>query len=346
MRILVTGGAGFIGSHVVDAYVRLGHEVAVLDDLSRGLHQNLNPRAHFYSADIQDAESLARVFSEVRPEVVNHHAAQMDVRRGVREPVFDAKVNILGSLNLLEAAVRHQTRHIVYISTAGAAYGEPKELPVREDHPINPITPYGVSKHAAEHYFYTFAYLYGISYVVLRYGNVYGPRQSSQGEAGVFAIFSEQMLAGIQPTIYGDGTKVRDYVYIDDVADANVAALDRGTGEIFNIASGVSTTDAEVFRLVRDLLGKNGAEPRYAQKRPGEIDKIWLDVSKARRLLAWNPQVHLPEGARRTVKYFREITQHETSGAGPRLSGPADEPNAVARRHLHARPRTGLRGEI
>ena len=247
MRILVTGGAGFIASHVADGYIEAGHEVAILDDLSRGHRENVNPRARFYQVDIQDAQFVESVFQRERPEVVNHHAAQMDVRRGVREPIFDASVNILGSLNILQAVVAHGSKRVVYISTAGAAYGEPKRVPVPEDDPIDPITPYGISKHTVEHYLFTYRFLYGLDYVVLRYGNVYGPRQSSQGEAGVFAIFCEQMLAGIQPVIYGDGTKIRDYVFIEDVVRANVAALHRGDGEIFNIASGVDTTDQEVF---------------------------------------------------------------------------------------------------
>ena len=313
MRILVTGGAGFIGSHVVDAYVDLDHDVAVMDDLSRGFRKNLNRRARFYSADIQDPHAVEMAFEREKPEVVNHHAAQMDVRRGVREPLFDARVNILGSLNILEAAVKYGTKRLIYISTAGAAYGEPKQLPVAEDYPINPITPYGVSKHTVEHYLFTFSYLYGLSSVVLRYGNVYGPRQSSQGEAGVFAIFCEQMLGGIRPVIYGDGSKVRDYVYIEDVVRANVAALERGTGEIFNVGSGVATTDQEIFYLVRDLLGKKGIEPKYVAKRSGEIDKICLDISKARRLLGWKPEVSLAEGARRTVGYFVRVA--ESGGA-------------------------------
>ncbi len=196
------------------------------------------------------------MFSEFQPEILNHHAAQMDVRRGVREPVFDARVNILGSLNLLEEAVAHKTGHILYIASAGAGYGEPKSMPVTEDYPINPITPYGISKHTVEHYLFTFSHLYGITYVVLRYGNVYGPRQSSQGEAGVFAVFSEQILAGIQPVIYGDGSKTRDYVYIDDVVQANVAALSRGYGEIFNIGSGIATTDKEIFSLILWVIGQ------------------------------------------------------------------------------------------
>ncbi len=306
MRILVTGGAGFIASHVADAYLAQGHEVAVLDDLSRGFRHNVNPGARLFVGDVRDRDFVARVFAEFRPEVINHHAAQMDVRRGVREPLFDAQVNILGSLNLLEQAVAHQAKRFIYIASAGAGYGEPKRIPVSEDTPINPITPYGISKHTVEHYLFTFHHLYGLDYVVLRYGNVYGPRQSSHGEAGVFAIFSEQVLQGIRPVIYGDGSKTRDYVYIDDVVAANVAALTRGQGEIFNIASSQPTPDREIFRLVSELLGKPNLRPRYAPVRPGEIQDICLDIRKAAALLGWSPQVSLREGARRTVAFFRQ----------------------------------------
>src|SRR5215470_4297320 len=309
MRILVTGGAGFIGSHVADGYVKLGHEVAVLDDLSRGSRANVNPRARFYHGDIRDRAFVARTLAEFRPEAINHHAAQMDVRRGVREPIFDAEVNILGSVNLLEEAVANKVRHFVYISSAGAAYGEPKQLPVAEDSPVNPITPYGISKHTVEHYLFTFRHLYGMSYAVLRYGNVYGPRQNSAGEAGVFAIFSEQILRGEQPVIYGDGNKTRDYVYVDDVVKANILALVRGNGEIFNIASQIATTDIEVFTVVAQLLGKPELKPRFADIRPGEIKQIALDISKARQILGWNPEITLNEGAARTVAYFREIAE-------------------------------------
>ena len=307
MKILVTGGAGFIASHVADAYIQAGHEVAVLDDLSRGHIRNVNSKARFYQGDICDRNFVQNVFSEFRPEALNHHAAQMDVRRGVREPIFDARVNIIGSLNLLEEAVAHKTKHVVYASSAGAGYGEPQQFPVPEDYPINPITPYGISKHTVEHYLFTFAHLYGISYTVLRYGNVYGPRQSSQGEAGVFAIFCEQILRGEQPVIYGDGSKTRDYVYVEDVAAANVAALTRCHGELFNIGSGIPTADIEVFRAVRDLLAKSSVTPRHVAVRAGEIQNIYLDISKAQRLLSWTPKVPFPEGARRTVNYFQNI---------------------------------------
>jgi UDP-glucose 4-epimerase len=235
----------------------------------------------------------------------------MDVRRGVREPIFDARVNILGSLNLIEEAVAHRTRHFIYISTAGAAYGEPDHLPVPEDASVNPITPYGVSKHTVEHYLYTFACLYGITYAVLRYGNVYGPRQSSKGEAGVFAIFCEQILAGVQPVIYGNGSKVRDYVHVEDVVQANIAALSRGYGGIFNIGSGQPTSDLEIFSIICDLLKRPKLQPRYISKRPGEIDEIYLNIGKAQRLLGWSPKVRLAEGARKTVDYFLQAAETE-----------------------------------
>ena len=306
MKILVTGAAGFIASHVADAYVGAGNEVVILDDLSRGAKRNVNPKARFYQCDIRDREAVESIFLAEKPGIVNHHAAQMDVRRGVREPHFDAQVNILGSLNVIESAVAHGARRFIYAATAGAGYGEPKQIPVPENYPINPITPYGISKHTVEHYLFTFQFLYGLQYVVLRYGNVYGPRQSSRGEAGVFAIFSEQMLSGIQPAIYGDGQKVRDYVFVSDVVRANVAALANGTNEIFNIGSGVATKDFEIFEQVRNLLGKTEIQPQYVPRRPGEIDRISLDISKAARLLDWAPQVPLDEGAQRTVRYFQD----------------------------------------
>ena len=312
MKILVTGAAGFIASHVADAYVDAGHEVVIVDDLSRGSLRNVNPKAHFYQCDIRDQGAIEEIFESEKPAIVNHHAAQMDVRRGVREPLFDADVNILGSLNMLGAAIAHNVKRFIYIASAGAGYGEPQVNPVGEDHPINPITPYGISKHTVEHYLFTLNFLYGLEYAVLRYGNVYGPRQNSQGEAGVFAIFSEQMLAGVQPVIYGDGNKVRDYVYISDVVAANVTALERGTNEIFNIGTGVETKDLEVFQTVRSLLGKE-VEPKYAPRRPGEIDRICLDISKAARLLGWVPRISLTEGARATVTYFQNRAREPVS---------------------------------
>jgi UDP-glucose 4-epimerase len=314
MKILVTGAAGFIASHVADAYVDAGHEVVIVDDLSRGSLRNVNPKARFYQCDIRDQGAIEKIFQSEKPAIVNHHAAQMDVRRGVREPLFDADVNILGSINLLGAAITHKVKRFIYIASAGAGYGEPQVNLVGEEYPINPITPYGISKHTVEHYLFTFSFLYGLEYAILRYGNVYGPRQNSQGEAGVFAIFSEQMLGNIQPVIYGDGKKVRDYVYISDVVAANAAALEYGTNEIFNISTGVETTDLEVFQLVRSLLGKQ-VEPEYLERRPGEIDRIRFDISKAKSLLHWEPHVSLSEGASLTVAYFQKEAAAKAASA-------------------------------
>jgi UDP-glucose 4-epimerase len=326
VKILVTGAAGFIGSHVADTYIAAGHDVAILDDLSRGSLSNVNPQARFYRGDIRDRNFVEHVFSTEKPEIVNHHAAQMNVRQAVEDPVFDATVNILGSIHLLAASVAHSVSRFVYISSAGAVYGEPKHLPVPEDHPIDPIAPYGITKHTIEHYLFTYAFLYDLPYVVLRYGNVYGPRQSSKGEAGVVAIFSEQMLAGIRPSIWGDGSKVRDYVYVEDVAQANLLALEKGTGEIFNIAEGRPTTDYEVFRRIRDALGIQGLEPEYAARRPGEVDRIYLDISKAKSLLGWQPRVSFEEGSLRTVRHFQQVADRSAPDAF--ANNPADGASA------------------
>jgi UDP-glucose 4-epimerase len=208
-------------------------------------------------------------------------------------------------------AVAYKVQRFIYASTGGAIYGEPKVLPASEETPVLPITPYGISKHTVEHYLYLYRILYGLPYVVLRYGNVYGPRQSSKGEAGVVAIFGEQMLQGITPTIYGDGSKTRDYVEVSDVVRANVNALSLGEGEIFNVSSGIRTTDYGIFTAVREALDIPSFEPRYAPKRPGEVDHIGLDVSKARARLAWQPQVELREGVKRTAEWFKKRLQEQ-----------------------------------
>jgi UDP-glucose 4-epimerase len=305
MKVLVTGGAGFIGSHVVDGYLAEGLEVVVVDDLSRGVRDNLPPGVPLYQVDIRDRAMLKEIFEREKPDLINHHAAQIDVRRAVREPIVDAEINILGSIHLLDLAVEYKVRRFIYASTGGAIYGEPKVLPAGEETPVLPLAPYGITKHTVEHYLFTYRYLYALPYVVLRYGNVYGPRQSSKGEAGVVAIFCEQMLAGITPTIYGDGSKTRDYVESSDIVRANVKALERGEGEIFNIASGARTTDYEVFTAVREALGIPPFEPRYAPKRPGEVDHIGLDIRRAHAGLDWRPEVDLRQGIQKTADWFR-----------------------------------------
>jgi UDP-glucose 4-epimerase len=308
MKALVTGGAGFIASHVVDSYLKQGLDVAIVDDLSRGSRENLSPKARFYQADIRDYDAMRRIFEKERPDYINHHAAQMDLRRAVFEPAFDAESNIIGSIHLLNLAVEFKTKRMVYASSGGASYGEPRYLPMCEDHPVNPITPYGISKHTVEHYLFNYQALYGLEYVVLRYGNVYGPRQSSQGEAGVVAIFCEQMLAGQAPKIFGNGKKTRDYVHVTDVAQANVQALELGNGEIFNIAFGQPTTDDEIFQAVAMALDVRPLGPIYTDKRPGEIDHCYLKIDKARQQLRWEPRVPLAEGLQTTAGFFRERT--------------------------------------
>jgi UDP-glucose 4-epimerase len=304
LKILITGGAGFIGSHVADGFLESGHEVVVLDDLSTGSRENLSPRARFYETDIRSSE-VARIFERERPAIVNHHAAQMDVRRAVREPDFDASVNILGSLNVLECARRFGARKLVFASTGGAVYGESRRLPVDESHQIAPLSPYGVSKFAFEQYLAAYHRLHGLSYTVLRYPNVYGPRQNPNGEAGVVAIFAGQLLRGETPTIFGDGEKTRDYVHVSDVVEANRLALVEDRGEVFNLGWGEEVSDRAIFEAVSRAVGVSVA-PLWSDARPGEVQRICLDSSRIRERLGWTPKVRLEEGVLDVVRYQRE----------------------------------------
>ncbi len=294
MRILVTGGAGFIGSHVADRFAELGHEVAVLDDLSTGFREFVNPRARFYQADLRDAAALERCFAEFRPEVVDHHAAQIDVRQSVTDPIHDAGINIVGALGLLMACTRHGVRKFVYASTGGALYGEGRSLPATEDHPVNPESPYGVSKHTLEHYLYLWKLLHGLDYTVLRYPNVYGPRQNPHGEAGVNAIFIGLMLEGKRPRIFGTGEQVRDYLFV----------LTCGSGEMVNLGTGVGTSVNDIFRELKAILGF-AEEPIYEPPRAGEVQRIYLDATRAKRVLGWAPSTSFVEGLKQTVEWSR-----------------------------------------
>lgn len=305
MRILVTGGAGFIGSHVVDAYVEAGHEVAVVDNLTTGRRENVHPKARFYEIDLEDAAALDEVFARERPDVVNHHAAQAAVPRSVEDPTYDARVNVLGMVHLLDCCVRHGVQQVIYASTGGALYGEPTTLPVPEDHPIRPKSPYGTSKYAAELYLRCYHELHKLPYVILRYANVYGPRQDPYGEAGVIAIFTCAMLSQQTPKIFGDGTQTRDFVYVADVARANLLALEIKTGSVVNIGTGVETSINELFHLLARFTGYDDA-PRYEAPRPGDVYRIALDPRRAERDLGWTPQFPLEEGLQRTVESFRQ----------------------------------------
>jgi len=304
MKVLVTGGAGFIGSHVVDLYLANGFEVVVVDDLSTGRRSNLNPAAKFYQLDIRDPQ-LDQVFEAERPDFVNHHAAQMDVRRSVADPMFDADVNVRGSIHLLELARKYEVKRFVYISTGGAVFGEPVYLPCDEEHPIQPICPYGASKHTVEHYLYMYSMNYGLNYTVIRYPNVYGPRQDPHGEAGVVAIFTGQMLSGAPVVINGDGEQVRDYVYVTDCARANLLAITKASGSgIYNLGSGKGNTVNQIYQALKQITGYP-LEARYGPAKLGETRRIFLDASKAKRELGWEPEVSLEEGLAKTVEYFR-----------------------------------------
>ena len=304
MRILVTGGAGFIGSNVADRFVALGHEVAIFDNLSSGFREFVNPKAKFYEGDLADAAAVEAAIADFRPEIVDHHAAQIDVRKSVSDPVFDARVNVLGSIGLLQACVKHGVRKVVYASTGGALYGEGRTLPAPEDHPVNPEAPYGASKHTVEHYLYIWKLLHGLDYTVLRYPNVFGPRQNPHGEAGVNAIFIGLMLEGKRPRIFGDGNAVRDYLFVDDVVAANVLALEKGSGEMLNIGTGIGTSVNDIVRELKSILGF-AEDAIYEAPRPGEIQRIYLDASRAKQVLGWQPTVTFRAGLERTVDWSR-----------------------------------------
>lgn len=302
----MTGGAGFIGSHLVDALIKQGHRVVVVDNLSTGRLENINPAATFYQADIYNSE-LERIFKEERPELVNHQAAQTVIQKSMEDPAFDAKQNILGGLNLIMQCLRFGVKKIVYASSGGAVYGEPKYRPVDESHPVNPVSYYGISKHTIEHYLHVFCLEYTLRYVVLRYSNIYGPRQSPKGEAGVVAIFTHQMLQGERPTIFGKGDKTRDYVYVSDVVMANLLAMEKSINSIYNIGTGVETSDQEIFNLLAELTGYQGS-PYYAPVRKGEIYRSCLDYSKAQKEIGWQPRFLLREGLAETVNYYRSLS--------------------------------------
>jgi UDP-glucose 4-epimerase len=312
MKILVTGGAGFIASHIVDRYLADGHEVCILDNLSTGRRENVPPQARLYEADIRDAAQVQAIMAREKPEVVNHHAAQISVVVSLSQPRFDAETNILGSLNLIQAALDHGVQKFIYGSTGGAVYGDvPAEaLPIPETYPVHPISPYGISKHTVEHYLYLAQHNYGLRTTTLRYSNVYGPRQNAEGEAGVVAIFTNRLLRGQTCTIFGSGAQTRDYVYVEDVVEANRRALEAGDGEIFNIATGVETSVLGVVEALEAAWG-GPVQVEHAPPRVGEVERNCLDITKARRQLGWEPRVRVPDGIRRTIAYYRARLERE-----------------------------------
>ncbi len=309
MRILVTGGAGFIGSHVVDAYLAAGHEVAVVDSLSLvggGRRENVPPQARFYEIDVR-SEILRDVFAEFRPQVVNHHAAQASVKISMDDPGYDAEVNVLGLINVLRCSSQYEAQQFIYISSA-ATYGTPDTLPLNEASPQNPESAYGITKMAGEFYVRMWHHSYGLDYTIFRYANVYGPRQDPMGEAGVVAIFTHRMLTGEPVRIDWDGEQRKDYVYVGDIARANVLALERGKNEVFCLGTGRPTSVNELYERLSEIVGVRPPIIR-APKRAGDVHLHYFDPAKAREMLGWEAETSLEAGLRETVAYFRRVTQ-------------------------------------
>ncbi len=318
MKILITGGAGFIGSHIVDRLINTGYEVYVLDNLSTGKYDNVNPKAIFYEMDVCDSK-LESIFQEQSFDYVIHQAAQIDVRYSVANPHIDARTNIMGILNILQNCDKTGVKGIIFASSGGAIYGEPKELPVVETYPKGPLSPYGVSKLTSEYYLYYYARVLGLPYFVLRYANVFGPRQNPNSEAGVVAIFGHKMLQGEIPIIFGDGEQLRDYVYVDDVARANLLALEALSREgrkliferagtlddhAFNISTGKGTSVNELFIKIKGITGFN-KEAKHGPERQGELRRIFLDFNKAKKYFKWTQETNLGDGLRITMQYLR-----------------------------------------
>ena len=304
MRVLVTGGAGFIGSHVVDGLLAAGCEVAVIDDLSSGDRDNLSSSARLYELDIRSPE-VRGVFATFRPDVLCHHAAQIDVRRSMADPAADAEINIVASLRLLEHCRELGTERVLFASTGGAMYGAQREFPAPESHPAVPLSPYGVAKRAVEHYLEVYAAEHGMQVTSLRYANVYGPRQNPHGEAGVVAIFCDTLLSGEAPRVFGDGLQTRDFVFVGDVVRANLLSLERGLTGVYNVGTGVETSVAELCATLCAQLAP-GVEPSHAPARPGEQVRSSIDPRRFADRAGWRPEVTLAEGLAQTAAYFRE----------------------------------------
>jgi UDP-glucose 4-epimerase len=306
MKILVTGGAGFIGSHVADTFINAGHDVSVIDNLSTGNEKNLNQKAKFFKADICD-RSISKIFEKEKFDIVNHHAAQMDVRYSVKDPAFDANTNILGTINLLQNSVQNGVKRFMFASTGGAVYGEQEYFPADEKHSTHPLSPYGISKLSVEHYLYFYKIQFNLNYTILRYANIYGPRQNPKGEAGVIAIFASKFLKGEQPVINGDGNQTRDYVFVGDVAKANLLTHKINKSETYNIGTGKETTVVQLFTMLKEITGKNVPE-KHAPAAPGEQLRSVITSDKIYNDLKWRPSIALSEGLKQTVDFFKKVT--------------------------------------
>jgi UDP-glucose 4-epimerase len=302
MKILVTGGAGFIGSQIADEYIKMGHQVVILDDLSTGFEKNVNPDAKFIKCSITDDE-VSEVFESEKFDIVNHHAAQIDVRKSVKDPIFDAHTNILGTINLLQNCVKTDVKKIIFASTGGAIYGEQEYFPADEEHPAAPISPYGVTKLSIEKYLFYYNVEYNLGYTILRYANVYGPRQNPFGEAGVVAIFTNKLLKGEQPVINGTGEQTRDYVFVDDVVKANLLALEGSECDIYNIGTGKETDVNEIFKIINNIIGAETVE-KHGPAAKGEQLRSVISSKKLLKKFNWKPSTELESGLKETVSFF------------------------------------------
>jgi UDP-glucose 4-epimerase len=303
MDILVTGGAGFIGSHLVDELITRGHEVSIIDNLSTGKRQHINPRAHFYEMDIAD-ENIAPVFEKHSPALLFHCAAQIDVRKSVSEPLFDARSNVMGTINLLSKSILYGVRKFVFSSSGGVIYGETPK-PASEENPLQPISPYGVAKLAGEGYIRCFGEWKDLEYTILRYANVYGPRQDPKGEAGVVSIFIGQIANGETSVLFGQGKLERDYIFVDDVVKANIASIENGSLGTYNIGTGIATSVETLHEKIAEVMKKTN-KTTYLPKRAGELDRNILNIKKAARELKWKPTINLKDGLKRTYEWFKQ----------------------------------------
>ncbi len=312
MNILITGGAGFIGSHIVDALVENKHRVSVIDDLSTGCRKNLNPKASFYKVDITDGKKVEEAFQKEKPEVVIHTAANSMLRRSLKEPILDAMSNIVGTINILEACRKNNVKRIIYTSTGGARVGEPEYHPVNESHPLNPCSPYGISKHTAEHYVWVYNKLYGLDYLIFCFGNVYGPRDNPSCNR-IIPFFINLILKGIPPKIIGDGKQKRDFIYVDDLVKFFVENLDKKPKHrLFHLSKGKQYTINEIFILLKEISGFP-REAEHIDVVKGEVKDIVLDCSLAKQELGWNPTIEIEEGLKKTFKWYKENKDYYNS---------------------------------
>ena len=303
MKILITGAAGFIASHIADAYISLGHDVCIIDNLVTGNKSNLNLKAKFYEIDIRDPK-ISEIFKKEKFDVINHHAAQIDVRKSVSDPMYDADVNVVGSINLLQNGVNAGVKKIIFASSGGAIYGEQEYYPADEQHPEFPVSQYGVAKLSFEKYMHAYNFIYGINYIALRYSNVYGPRQNPHGEAGVVAIFTEKMLAGVTPIINGDGKQTRDYVFVEDVVQANVKALDCTQSTAYNVGTGVESDVNKLFHIISSQIGS--FEEVHGEAKQGEQMRSVISTKKIETVMGWNLSTDLDMGLKKTVEWFKQ----------------------------------------